>query len=232
MKTSTSRGINLIRAEDERRKVLLNTNVVLFLALLMIIFILPAISPSGHFLSSILLGTIVISGLFAADFSKAAFRILFSIGSLVLVVTALNVVFPETRGLKILTFLLNTLFFILVTFALVSHVARARKVYGSTLLCAINSYLLIGLTLSILALTLDLIDPGSFAQINPFEEGFSTFVYYGFVTLSTLGYGDITPNTEVARSLSIFTALFGQLYLVMIMALIIGKYLRDEQTPE
>ena len=232
MSTTKSKPRKLTRSGEERNVILLNTNVVLSLALLMIIFILPAISNRGNFLSSILLGTIVISGLFAADFSKAAFRILFSIGSLVLVVTALNVVFPETRGLKILTFLLNTLFFILVTFALVSHVARARKIYGSTLLCAINSYLLIGLTLSILTMTLDLFNPWSFSQIDPMKEGFSSFIYYGFVTLSTLGYGDITPNTEIARSLAIFTALFGQLYLVMIMALIIGKFLRDEQMPD
>ena len=141
-------------------------------------------------------------------------------------------IFQEIRGLKILTFLLNTLFFIFVTIALVSHVAGARKVYSSTLLCAINSYLLIGLTLSILAMTLDLFNPGSFAQLDPMKEGFAAFIYYGFVTLSTLGYGDITPTTEAARSLSLFTALFGQLYLVMIMALIIGKYLRDDQNPD
>ena len=232
MNTTKSKPRRLIQSGEERNVILLNTNIVLLLALIVIIFIMPTISTKDNFLNSILLGTIVISGLFAADFSKAAFRILFSIGSLVLVVTALNVVFSEIRGLKILTFLLNTLFFILVTFALVSHVARARKVYGSTLLCAINSYLLIGLTLSILAMTLDLFNPGSFSQIDPIEDGFSTFVYYGFVTLSTLGYGDITPNTEVARSLSIFTALFGQLYLVIIMALIIGKYLKGKNTTE
>ena len=224
--------MSLIRAEDERKTVLLKNNVVLFLALLMIIFILPTFSTRGYLLTRILLGTIVISGLFAADFSKAAFRMLFAIGTLVLMVTTINVFFPEVRVLRVLTFLLNTLFFIFVTIALVSHVVRARKVYGSTILCAINSYLLIGLIFSILALILDGFNPGSFTQIDPFKEGFSAFVYYGFVTLSTLGYGDITPTTDVARSLSIFTALFGQLYLVIIMALIIGKFLRDEQTPE
>lgn len=232
MSTTKSKTRKLIRSGVERNVILLNTNIVLLLALIMIIFIMPTIPNKDNFLNSILLGTILISGLFAADFSKAAFRILVSIGIVVIIVTILNMIFQEIRDLKILTFLLNTLFFILVTIALVSQVAGARKVYSSTLLCAINSYLLIGLTLSILAMTLDLFNPGSFAQINPMEEGFSSFIYYGFVTLSTLGYGDITPNTEAARSLSIFTALFGQLYLVMIMALIIGKFLRDQQIPD
>lgn len=232
MSTTKSNTRTLIRSGDDRNVILLRTNIVLLLALIAIIFIMPTISTKDNFLNSILLGTILISGLFAADFSKAIFRILFSVGIIVVIVTIFNMVFQDIKGLKILTFLLNTLFFIFVTIALVSHVAGAKKVYVSTLLCAINSYLLIGLTLSILALILDLFSPGSFAQIDPMEEGFSTFVYYGFVTLSTLGYGDITPNTEMARSLSIFTAVFGQLYLVMIMALIIGKYLRDQQIPD
>ena len=174
---------------------------------------------------TILLCTLVISGLFAADFSRAAFRILFSIGLLVIVVTVLNLLFPDIQYLHPFTFILNTLFFIVVTIALVAHVARAREVYRSTLITAINSYLLIGLTLSILCLILDIFVPHSFANIEVTEKGLSSAIYYGFVTLTTLGYGDITPNTPLARSLANFTALFGQLYLVIIMALLIGKFL-------
>jgi hypothetical protein len=119
-----------------------------------------------------------------------------------------------------------------VTIALVSHIASTREVYGSTLLAAINSYLLIGLTLSILFLILDIFLPGSFSQIDSVSGNLSSYIYYGFVTLTTLGYGDITPDTALARSLSTFTALFGQLYLVIIMALIIGKYLKEKRTTE
>ena len=144
----------------------------------------------------------------------------------------MNLVVPDSYILKILTFFLNTLFFIIVTIALVSHVSSTREVYGSTLLCAINSYLLIGLTLSILFLILDIFLPGSFSQLDSVNGDLSSYLYYGLVTLTTLGYGDITPDTELARSLSTFTALFGQLYLVIIMALIIGKYLKGKNTTE
>ena len=225
MSSSNSTAESFIRSGEDRNRNLLNTNLVLFLALFMIIFIIPAISIQKELLTSLLLCILVISGLFAADFSKSAFRILLSIGTLVILVTALNLFMPEVQSLNILTFVLNTLFFIIVTIALIAHVASARQVYTSTLLCAINSYLLIGLTLSILFVIMDLFAPGSFSQITP-DEGFSSFIYYGFVTLTTLGFGDITPDTALARSLSTFTALFGQLYLVIIMALIIGKFLK------
>ena len=232
MNTTKSKPRRLIRSGIERNKVLLRSNLILLLALSMMIFVVPIIPRQANLLTGILLCILVISGLFAADFSRAAFRILFSIGTLVILVTLVGLVVPDSNILKILTFFLNTLFFIIVTIALVSHVASTREVYSSTLLCAINSYLLIGLTLSILFLILDIFLPGSFSQLDSVNGSLSSYLYYGLVTLTTLGYGDITPDTELARSLSTFTALFGQLYLVIIMALIIGKYLKGKNTTE
>jgi voltage-gated potassium channel len=232
MSTTKSKPRKLIRSGIERNKVLLRTNLILLFTLSMMIFIKPIMPSQAKLLTAVLLCMLVISGLFAADFSRTAFRILFSIGTLVVLVTLLNLVLPDSQNLNILTFFLNTLFFIIVTIALISHVASATEVYGSTLLCAINSYLLIGLTLSLLFFILNLFLPGSFLQLDPGDEGLSSYIYFGFVTLTTLGYGDITPDTALARSLSTFTALFGQLYLVIIMALIIGKYLTGKKTVE
>lgn len=222
----SDRAKDLIKSGADRNKILLRTNLILLAVLVMILFFVPVISIKDKHLTRLLLGIVVISGLFAADFSRTAFRMLAIFGSMVLLVTFLNLVLPESRNLGAIAFLLNTLFFIVVTIALVAHVSTAKKVYGSTLLCAINSYLLIGLTLSILFLLIDIIYPASFIQVDAAEAGFSTFVYYGLVTLTTLGYGDITPGTALARSLSTFTALTGQLYLVIIMAILIGKYLQ------
>ena len=231
-RTSPSRSHGLIRSGKDRGKILLKANIILLVALFVMIFISPVIPEQGHILTRVLLCILVGSGLFAAEFNKVAFRILFTIGALVILVTLLSLIIHESNRLSILTFFLNTLFFIIVTIALVAHVAQAKDVDGSTLLCAINSYLLIGLTLSILFLIMDLFFPGSFEQVESGTGNFSTFVYYGFITLTTLGYGDITPSTAMARSLSAFTALFGQLYLVIIMALIIGKFLITKKTEE
>jgi len=215
----------LIRSGTGRTKVLLRTNIILLTALALFIFIIPVIPEKEHYLTRILLCIVVVSGLYAADFSKTAFRILSGLGVLVILATLLNLILPEASNLTVLAFLLNTGFFVMVTIALISHVARAKKVYGSTILCAVNSYLLLGLTMSILMLILNLVVPGSFSLGESVTGSSSEFIYFGFVTLSTLGYGDITPSTALARSMSIFTSLLGQLYLVIIMALIIGKFL-------
>ena len=225
MKTKKVSRKLLIRSDEGRQIIIFRTNVVLLIALFLIIFVVPALTLPKQHLPRILLSIIVVSGLFAADFSKTAFRILASIGTLVILTTAADLIFPGSQNLNALVFILNTIFFIMVTIALVAHVALARVVYSSTLLCAINSYLLIALTLSILFLILDLLLPGSFTQLDAEHDSLASYLYYGFVTLTSLGYGDITPDTQAARSLAILTALFGQLYLVIIMALIIGKFL-------
>jgi hypothetical protein len=48
-------------------------------------------------------------------------------------------------------------------------------------------------------------------------------VYFSFVTLATLGYGDYTPGTDFGRSLAIIEALVGQLYLVTVVALLMSR---------
>jgi len=223
MSTKDKKLTGMIQAGSTKK--LWRNNVVLFLSLIALIFVFPVISTIDLKLTRITLALIVASGLFAAEFKRRVFRILFLLGSLVVSVTLLDLFLPNSRILDIITFFSNTLFFTLVTIALVAHVAQAKTADGSTILCAINSYLLIGLTASLLLLIIELFAPQSFNQIDHGAASVSDFIYFGFVTLTTLGYGDISPATPLARSMATFIALFGQLYLVIIMAMIIGKFL-------
>ena len=61
------------------------------------------------------------------------------------------------------------------------------------------------------------------AQGKNLEHTFS-FLYCSFVTLTTLGYGDITPLTKMARTFSVLEAVIGQLYLVVVLAWLVGMY--------
>ncbi len=215
----------LIKTGAESRRNLLKFNLALLFSLFTMIFILPVIPFDGELLSRVILILIVISGMFAAEFNAKLLRFLLGLGAITIALTAISIFFIQARTLTIILFFFNTLYFIIVTVALVSHVAQADKVGGSTVICAINSYLLIGLSMSLLAVILNLFAPNSFNNIPAEPDTYSAFIYFGFVTLTTLGYGDISPITPLARSLSTFTALFGQLYLVIIMALIVGKFL-------
>ncbi len=215
----------LIKTGEDSRRNLRNFNLALLFSLMTMIFVLPVIPFDDQLLTRVILILIVISGLFAAEFSLKLFRFLFGLGAIVIGITVISMFQIHSVNLTILLFFLHTLFFIIVTVALVSHVAQAKKVEASTVICAINSYLLIGLSASLFFFIIDLFAPNSFSNILAEQDTFSTFIYFAFVTLTTLGYGDISPLTPLARSLSTFTALFGQLYLVIIMALIVGKFL-------
>lgn len=223
MGTNKHHMSQMIRSGSKKK--LWRNNLALFFSLMALIFAMPVIPIEDLKLTRIILALIVISGLYAAEFNTRIFRTLFVMGSMVIILTMLDFIIPSSHALDIIAFFANTLFFILVTMALVAHVARAKTADGSTILAAINSYLLIGLSGSLLLLIIFFIAPASFNQISPDTATFSSFLYFGFVTLTTLGYGDISPATPLARSLATFLALFGQLYLVIIMAMIIGKYL-------
>lgn len=218
-----------ISESRERTKNLWRNNLILLVSLLILIFVAPLLDQFSELVTRSSLILVVLSGIFAAEYQKRIFNLLLSLGLLVLLSTAFTLFFPQDKTIPILTFLLMTLSLVLSTIALIAHISKANTVKKSTVLCAINSYLLLGLTASILFIIVDLVEPESFLNLDSGFSGLSAYIYFGFVTLSTLGYGDITPSAPLARSLSVFVAVSGQLYLVIVMALIIGKFLKSEK---
>ena len=103
----------------------------------------------------------------------------------------------------------------------------AHKIYGA--LCV---YLLIGMTWGFMFLTLEGYQPGSFefgqARLSGIEQDPETLVYFSFVTLSTVGYGDITPLSPPARSFAFMVAIIGQIYLAVLVARLVGMYIAYE----
>ena len=99
---------------------------------------------------------------------------------------------------------------------------------------SINGYLMLGMSFSILIGLICTIDPLAFSfkhlseTMDPSISYVSNYIYFGFVTLTTLGYGDVVPLTPAARSLSIFTSITGQMYVAIIIALIVSKYLSQK----
>ena len=65
------------------------------------------------------------------------------------------------------------------------------------------------------------------------QEGFpvAAAIYFSFVTLATLGYGDVVPHGEVARGLAIIEAIAGQLYLAVMVARLVSLYVGSRATP-
>ena len=72
---------------------------------------------------------------------------------------------------------------------------------------------------------LELVSPGSFSFPDKKSWGETMqFEYFSFVTITTLGYGDITPLTDKASALAMIEALVGQIYLVVLVAWLVGMH--------
>jgi hypothetical protein len=104
--------------------------------------------------------------------------------------------------------------------AVAINVFAAGHALGDRIFGAIVLYLLIGLTWGVLYGMLERKMPGSFAYGK--ESGIADWIYFSFVTLTTVGYGDITPVARVARSLAVLEALIGQLYPAIIIARLVS----------
>jgi len=118
---------------------------------------------------------------------------------------------------------INILVFLYVVVQLILDIAMREEVDVSVSLDAINGYLLLGLAFSSLIAYVHSVDPAAF-NIEPLPDGsLADYTYIGFVTLTTLGYGDITPKAPLAKSIVILISIAGQLYIAIIIALLVGK---------
>lgn len=119
-------------------------------------------------------------------------------------------------------------FFIFTSIVVIHEIARSEEVNLEIIYASIAGYLLIGMAGAMLFIFIYIIDPGSF-DIDPSQLGNSIFIYFSFVTLSTLGYGDVTPLTPLVRVLAIILTITGQFYLTVLVATLVGKYLSSSK---
>ena len=104
-----------------------------------------------------------------------------------------------------------------------SHTVTLELITGT-----VNIYLMIGLAFAFLFGQVEHMQPGSFTGLEEqaaASESMFAFVYFSYITLTTLGYGDITPLTPLATTLSYLEAIFGQLYLAILVARLVGLYI-------
>jgi voltage-gated potassium channel Kch len=101
---------------------------------------------------------------------------------------------------------------------------RAPRVDAEHVYAALGAYLLAGVFAGVLHFELEHFWPGSYTSGGAAIPHFTlaTALYFSFVTLATLGYGDIVPQTDVARGIAIVEAVAGQLYLAVLVARMIG----------
>lgn len=162
--------------------------------------------------------------------SIAPQRIWFRIGFILISVGAINIllhtIFAHEWALYV-NLVVALLFYLFTTMLAFEALFTGEQIDLNMIMGSICVYILVGICWSIFYFFESIIHPGAFNGIDV-EIGKSRFtdlLYYSYVTLSTLGYGDITPVTPIARTLAFLEALFGQFYIAILVASFVGMHI-------
>jgi len=178
---------------------------------------------AGEFSFAVVYSLILLSGVYAIGDNLKA-----KIGIFILAILSFmaqwSLRFEDTLLLHIADDVLASLFFLALIVIVLRHIFREGDVTFHRIQGAIGVYLLIGLVFSRAYHLIYLLDPLAFLMTNIVQDTetyYSRFVYFSFVTLTTLGFGDITAINLGAKSLVMIEGLFGQLFpAIMITRLV------------
>lgn len=215
------------------RKILNEKNRSLFNSALLglvvfIIFIAPVFPPQYH---KPVYNTVFTLIFFAAAFSMEKYRKPIVIMAFATTIIEWISFVLEKQLLLELSRLVMFIFFMIIVIGLIIQIAKTKKVTGRVIIESINGYLLLGLLFSLIIGIVMLRDPESFSSNMGSPELLETkyymshYMYYTFTTFTTLGYGDIVPLAPYTRSLAMLAAVSGQIYLTVIIAMLVGKFL-------
>ena len=207
-------------------KIFFNANTLLLLLLCFTIFgvtLLPELWYAAAYI--ILLSLILICVIFCLD---KHYLFLSNIAVTALIIILIIGFFTGKRLINGISDGLNGMFFIFVVVRLLVQVARSKMVTAKVIIQAVSGFLLLGLVFSLAIARVESFHPGAFSfPVNENGPGISRFydqLYFGFITMGTVGYGDIVPKMPFAKSLTTLIGVSGQLYVAIVIAMLIGKY--------
>jgi len=199
---------------------------ILFYALLLTLLVMPIVATIG--LSQVFIKILLAGCLLSAvmpNATKGTRAILFSAVLLLFIANS-----ASDRGyLQVNPGLVLALVGVigLVTAAgTLRFAVTAKSVDSETLYASLGTYLLAGVFFGQIYWSLEQLWPGSI--VGPDKTTELSCVYYSFVTLATLGYGDFLPRTDIARGVATFEVIGGQLFLAVMVARLIGLFSEPE----
>nr|WP_255599312.1 ion channel [Hasllibacter sp. MH4015] len=113
---------------------------------------------------------------------------------------------------------------LVILIVLTLYTFSRRKVFTEVILAATSLYLILGSVFAAIYGVIFWFDPGAFTSATGGEVGWQQLLYYSYVTLTTLGYGDVLPVGHVAQSMAAFQAIAGTLYTVLLLSRLVGMH--------
>lgn len=211
--------------------------LISLLVLLMAFSVSGERSLTGLITLELLFSVTMIIGIYIVSYNKQLLTISSLIALLTLSIVWFNLLLGDDTLLTI-SIVLEIIFFLITTVTILSYVLQFKRVTADKIHGSICGYLLIGIVWALVYALIEHLYPGSFK----FAEGFVSshaqsvthpafithFNYFSYVTLTTLGYGDVVPVTDMTRSLAAVEAVSGQLYIAVLIARLVGLHISHQ----
>lgn len=143
-----------------------------------------------------------------------------------------GVKFYHVETLEFISLIGSVLFFCYITVLILIDILRAKMISLDIIAAGISVYLFFGNICGFIYTIIGRVDPNAFtipaataSYLGDNLSDLSSAMYFSFVTLTTLGYGDITPINNFARSLAFLEAALGQIYLTVLIASLVGIHI-------
>ena len=193
---------------------------MLLLVLLCLLILLPE-TTGGRSVLTIFTGLVLIAAVWAARVRGRFVRVVNTIVVLAVVIATIALILGDDTSTTP-NAIVMTVFTMAMPVAIVFGLRDERTVNIQTVFGAISLYFMLGMFFAFLITTVGRLDDAAyFAQGG--DGSLSQRVYFSFVTLATLGYGDLTPATSVGRLLSVLETITGSLYLVTAVSLVVTR---------
>ncbi len=209
--------------------------------------------PKARFTAVLFLQVVVLFGLVASHAGRDA-KLLLGITSIVIPLSAIAVATDRKRERRIAGALavaavvfnggalsgfrplsldvgsgLSVLSSAYTTWVLLAGVLRSPRITGDVLAGALASFIMAGLAFAVVYGVIEAHVPGAFATPGLEPAAFPDLVYFSFVTLLTIGFGDVAPAAPLARAVVIFEGLFSVVFTTIVMAALVAGYLRHRE---
>jgi voltage-gated potassium channel Kch len=202
----------------------------IILAITLVLLVSPFIRPMGllgHLCSTLFLAMIPLSSALALSKDKQHPIIILFIAAPFVILDGLNYFFAS-QLLGVISFSFATILYFYIVILLMKSLLSIRVVTAALIYCAISIYLLIGIMWAGIYTVVEGLSPGSFAATS----GSIDAIYFSFVTLTTVGFGDVVPVSILGKRLAVFEAAMGSIYMAVIIAMIVGRYMSMQVTDD
>ena len=211
----------LFRGKNNSKWLLLSLIVLLIIPIP--VYVLPDLKAM---IFQVTLSFVVFTGIQLISNSVRHFLIGLIMGSIAIIFIWLGVQTGQWGILKFFRVFFTSIFLTFLGYRLFSIIWKSKRITLNIISAAISGYFLIGLFGGQLCQFIHLWIPGSYNLENGSEM--YQLTYFSFTTLTSLGFGDVLPLTPPAQSLALLIGITGQLYLTILVAILVGKYLIQE----